>query len=265
MRQRLARWRGGPPAAGSWLPALKSPVLVLNVGNSRCALGAFSAQGLDVSYLVSESDLAEALQRAIASDPQTQVVSLGVRAGSDAWLETLRRTHRTLRWLQLGAAQLGDSAYQSPTSLGADRIANCLAARAYAQRKRPVIVVDAGTATTFECLDTQGRFVGGPIVPGVFSAFRGLREAAPALPELSPQAPEAPLLAQDSQSAVDAGSFAAHRQLILATARELERSLGGRALRVLTGGLASSLDLPGWYVDADFTLKGAALATASPR
>ena len=62
--------------------------------------------------------------------------------------------------------------YENPSELGPDRIANALAAREL--HGVPAVVADFGTATTFEVIDRNGKFIGGVIMPGIRTAYAGL-------------------------------------------------------------------------------------------
>jgi len=150
-----------------------------------------------------------------------------------------------------------------PAAVGADRYANVNAAVAMGWSS--ALVVDVGTATTFDLLD-EGLFRGGLIAPGPAFAARCLGERAA---RLAPVCFEpVPLAAgRDTSSAMAAGSFHVGVRGILSTIRALRRDLGDTPV-VLTGGLAEAVrshvvndEDPGLlHVDRHWTLKGAALA-----
>ena len=78
--------------------------------------------------------------------------------------------------------------YDDPAEVGADRVADVVAARdAYGS---PVVVVDLGTTTNIEVVDADGAFLGGVIAPGVALGARSLAEAAARLPMIELRAPE---------------------------------------------------------------------------
>ena len=77
--------------------------------------------------------------------------------------------------------------YNDPGELGADRVADAVAAKAL--YGAPVIVVDFGTATNMEVVDADGRFIGGVIAPGLALGARSLSAAAARLPQVEPSAP----------------------------------------------------------------------------
>ncbi len=93
---------------------------------------------------------------------------------------------------------------KSPHEVGADRIANAIAARK--KFGGPVIVMDCGTATTFDIVSLQGQYVGGLILPGVELALAALCRRAARLPEVSFGRMET-LIGRDTVSSIRAGSY----------------------------------------------------------
>lgn len=146
------------------------------------------------------------------------------------------------------------NAYADPASLGADRWANLLGARA-ALGPVDAIIVDAGTAVTVDALTADGRHLGGAIFAGLSASRAGLRSAAPALPASHD---EAPLPSDNTAGAIGGGT-------LVALAGAIERvatAVGGRLTapeRILTGGDAERL-VPwldaGWTADPLLTLRG---------
>lgn len=146
------------------------------------------------------------------------------------------------------------NAYPDPASLGSDRWANLLGARA-ALGGVDSIIVDAGTAVTVDALRADGRHLGGAILAGLTASRAGLRSAAPVLPAAHD---EAPLPSDNTAGAIGGGT-------LIGLAGAIERvatAVGGRLTapeRILTGGdaacLAPWLD-PAWSVDPLLTLRG---------
>lgn len=75
--------------------------------------------------------------------------------------------------------------YRTPATLGPDRLAAAVGALAVAGPGKPILVVDLGTAVTYDYVDAAGRYVGGNIAPGLRTRLHALHAAAPALPEVS--------------------------------------------------------------------------------
>ena len=94
--------------------------------------------------------------------------------------------------------------YKNPREVGAARIANAVAARnAFGS---PVIIIDCGTATTFDIVSADGHYAGGLILPGMEVALAALSERAARLPEVSLARPSE-LIARDTVSSMQAGSY----------------------------------------------------------
>jgi type III pantothenate kinase len=149
-----------------------------------------------------------------------------------------------------------------PLTVGADRIINTLAA---AERFRAdTIVVDFGTATTFDCITADGRFIGGVIMPGLRTSADQLTRRAAKLPatELSP--PDR-VIGRRTEECIRAGVLLGTADAVDGLVRRIQREWpGGSTPKVVaTGGLAgsivplcSTIEL----VDPDLTLHGLRIA-----
>ncbi|RME87570.1 MAG: type III pantothenate kinase [Zetaproteobacteria bacterium] len=133
--------------------------------------------------------------------------------------------------------------YRQPKELGADRVANAVAAKALVGA--PAVVVDCGTATTFDIVDEGGDYAGGLILPGPHMALEALAARTAKLPK-APLARPQTLIGHDTIESIQAGVFWGHVAAIEGIAERLRAQL--RAARfVLTGGLvpvfADALDI----------------------
>jgi type III pantothenate kinase len=157
-----------------------------------------------------------------------------------------------------------------PAEVGADRLVNALAvARLYGA---PAIVVDFGTATTFDCVARDGAFVGGAIAPGIEVGLDALALRTARLPRVELAEPKR-AMGTDTVSAIQSGVVLGYRALTLGLLERLRGELAhsekieGSAIQVvLTGGLSAApwvRDLPGVdAVDPELTLKGLAILWA---
>ncbi|HSL93673.1 MAG TPA: type III pantothenate kinase [Bacillota bacterium] len=123
--------------------------------------------------------------------------------------------------------------FEPATELGADRIANAVAASRLVGPA--VIVVDLGTATTFDCI-VDGEYVGGVAAPGVASSFAGLTEKAPRLPRIDFAAPER-VVARHGTGALQAGLIVGHAAMCDGLVLRIQEEIGD-AVVVLTGDYA---------------------------
>jgi type III pantothenate kinase len=127
---------------------------------------------------------------------------------------------------------------EEPMSVGADRIVNTLAAaRLY---RRDTIVVDLGTATTFDCISADGVFVGGIIAPGVRTGAETLTRRTAKLPRVDIEPPPA-VIGRRTDTALQSGIFFGAVESIDGIVRRIRDEWGDDPLVVATGGLAAFL------------------------
>jgi type III pantothenate kinase len=125
-----------------------------------------------------------------------------------------------------------------PAQAGADRILNALAAhRLYGS---PAIVVDFGTATTFDAVSAEGDYVGGAIAPGLGIAAEALFSRTAKLPRIQLSAPPA-AIGRNTVHAMQSGLILGYVGLIEGLVTRIRAELGGRAKVIATGGLAPLL------------------------
>ena len=128
--------------------------------------------------------------------------------------------------------------YPAPESIGADRLANAVAALALFQT--PAVVVDFGTALTFDILSREGNYVGGVIAPGLEAMTNYLHERTALLPKITLLEPPS-VIGKSTEHAMLAGAVYGYRGLVREILAEIRRTLPGAAedLRVVaTGGYA---------------------------
>lgn len=129
--------------------------------------------------------------------------------------------------------------YKNPREVGADRIVNAVAARA--MFGAPVIVIDCGTATTFDIVSAEGHYAGGLILPGIEVALEALCKRAAKLPEVSLERP-ATLIGRDTATSMQAGSYWSAVDSISGLIRRLHQEPGYQQAPIIaTGGLTSLL------------------------
>jgi type III pantothenate kinase len=126
--------------------------------------------------------------------------------------------------------------YSNPAEIGADRLADAVAAiRLYGA---PVVVVDFGTATNIEVIDKDGAFVGGVIAPGLVTSAEALFNAAARLAKTSIEVPPA-VIGTTTREAVQAGLTYGEIDRIDGLIRRIFSQLGYSATVVATGGLSA--------------------------
>jgi type III pantothenate kinase len=126
--------------------------------------------------------------------------------------------------------------YPKPSTIGPDRLANAVAARH--RFGAPVVVVDFGTAVTFDVVDCAGNYVGGIIAPGLSAMTDYLHEKTALLPRVRMREIKCPI-GKSTAQAMLVGAVHGYRGLVRALIVELKRELKVRALPVVaTGGYA---------------------------
>jgi type III pantothenate kinase len=129
--------------------------------------------------------------------------------------------------------------YKNPAEVGADRIANSIAAyETYGQTRRlPLIIADLGTATTFDAVTARGEYLGGVICPGPQIAAEALFQRAARLPRVDVRKPQT-VIGSTTVGAIESGLFYGYLGMVEGLVRRMTDELGGRATCIATGGLA---------------------------
>ncbi len=148
--------------------------------------------------------------------------------------------------------------YKNPREVGADRVMNGLAAREL--YGAPVVVVDYGTATTFDVVDSRGRYIGGVIIPGIGTSLAALHRYTAKLPSVRFEKTRHAVgrTTRDAmRSGVYHGAVGQTREILLAVRKEL----GKVAPAVATGGWCHLFEDAGLFqhISPDLTLKGMAV------
>ncbi len=126
--------------------------------------------------------------------------------------------------------------YPKPNSIGPDRLANAVAARHHFGA--PSVVVDFGTAVTFDVLDARGNYVGGIIAPGLAAMTEYLHEKTALLPRIKIREVKSPV-GKSTEHAMLVGAVHGYRGLVRELIGELKRELKAKRLPVVaTGGYA---------------------------
>lgn len=128
--------------------------------------------------------------------------------------------------------------YDSPADVGADRIVNAVAG--FERVGGPLIVVDFGTATTFDVVSARGEYLGGIICPGLAISAEALFARTARLPRVEVRRPER-LIGNTTVGSIQSGLFYGYVGLVASLLDRLQAELGGEARVLATGGLAPLL------------------------
>ena len=159
-----------------------------------------------------------------------------------------------------GDVKLGVSVdIDMPSQVGADRLVNAHAAASFCEL--PAIILDFGTATTFDLIKKNNSYAGGVIAPGIRLSAHALSEAAARLPEIEivPFGHDLPIIGRDTQAAMRAGIFWGYVAMIEGVISRICKQEGQDLSVIATGGLAH-LFAPHIaqieHVDVSLTMRG---------
>ncbi len=143
-----------------------------------------------------------------------------------------------------------------PSEAGADRLVNAVGG--YIKYSGPLIIIDSGTATTFDVVAGDGGWEGGVIAPGINLSMQALHQAAAKLPRVAIEKP-AHIIGKDTVSAMQSGIFWGYVGLIEYLVASIEREYGQKMCVIATGGVASLFEGATDRIDHfdhDLTLRG---------
>ncbi len=148
--------------------------------------------------------------------------------------------------------------YDNPHEVGADRVVNGIAAFETYGKGLPIIVVDFGTATTFDAISAKGEYLGGVICPGPQISADALFQRAAKLPRIDVKKP-ARVIGTNTVGSMQSGLFWGYVDMVEGLVRRMKVELGGAAVVVATGGLASIVEPESAlieHIDPELTLRG---------
>ncbi len=128
--------------------------------------------------------------------------------------------------------------YDNPREVGADRIVNAVAA--YEKKKTPLIVVDFGTATTFDYISARGEYLGGAIAPGLGISTEALFDRASKLPRVEFSRPPQ-VIAKNTINSIQSGLFFGYVGLVDGIVRRMQEEAREPSVVMATGGIAPLL------------------------
>ncbi len=125
--------------------------------------------------------------------------------------------------------------YENPKEVGADRIVNSVAA--FRKHNKPLIVVDFGTATTFDLVSKKGEYVGGVIAPGIGISVEALFQRASKLPRVDLIRPDK-VVGKNTVNSIQSGIIYGYVGLVDGIVRKMKKEVKDIAMVIATGGFA---------------------------
>ncbi len=147
--------------------------------------------------------------------------------------------------------------YGNPSEVGADRIVNGTAA--FNKYKTSLIVIDFGTATTFDAISPKGEYLGGAIAPGIMISSEALFKKASKLPRVDLMVPPEKVVGKDTQGSIKSGIIFGYAGLVDGIVKRMKDEMGTSPKIVATGGLATLISKVSKSIESvepDLTLEG---------
>lgn len=244
-------------------------VLVIDVGNTNIVLGVFQGKKIVQSWRISTNREKTADEYGIQirvlfhygairyEDISAIVISSVVPPLMPA-LEIMAIEYFGIKPLIVGPGVKTSMPirYDNPKEVGADRIVNAIAA--YEIYGGPLIVVDFGTATTFDGISRDGEYIGGAIAPGIGISTEALYTRAAKLPRIELQKPKT-VIGKNTVTSMQSGIIFGFVGQVEGIITRMKKEMGQKVYVVATGGLAelicretASID----RVDQNLTLEG---------
>ncbi|HCY88142.1 MAG TPA: type III pantothenate kinase [Desulfobacteraceae bacterium] len=225
-------------------------LLVIDVGNTNTVIGVYENDKLIEDWRIrtvreNTADefniLANALFADKGIDPSriTRTVISSVVPSSVRILNAFCQRYLKLDplWIEAAAVKkLMPILYSNPNEVGADRIVNAVAA--YDKYKRALIIIDFGTATTFDVVTQKGEYLGGAICPGVMISSEALFQRASRLPRVEIfKAPER-VIGDDTIESIKSGLIHGNAAMVDGMVARMKKEMAAEPMIIATGGLA---------------------------
>ncbi|MBF0210252.1 MAG: type III pantothenate kinase [Desulfamplus sp.] len=253
-------------------------LLVIDVGNTNIVLGVFDGENLVRDWRIrtirdSTADEFNILAKALFSDKGIKlsdiknVVISSVVPPAVPILDRFCEKYLNQKplWVQPASVRnLMPILYNNPAEVGADRVVNAIAA--YSRYKKSLIVIDFGTATTFDAISQKGEYLGGAIVPGIMISSEALFQRASRLPRVELFMPPDHVIGKDTIDSIKSGLMHGNAALVDGMVARMKKEMRAdpnistdEPMVIATGGLAplianlsDSIEL----VDGALTLEG---------
>ncbi|MBU1997913.1 MAG: type III pantothenate kinase [Candidatus Omnitrophota bacterium] len=235
-------------------------LLAIDIGNTFIALGLFHKKRLIRKYtiLTPEKNYSLKLRNILLRHKVNNALICSVVPKATKKMATILKRANLKKILILGKNLTVPikNLYRNPKQVGQDRLVNAYAA--IILYGAPVIVIDSGTAITFDIISAKKEYLGGMILPGLDISLDVLAQRTALLPRVKPAYPKE-FIGRDTQSSILSGTVYGFANLIDGMVKQIKNRIHGNPIVLGTGG---NIKLLGKYcrqinkIDTELTLKG---------
>ena len=244
-------------------------LLTIDIGNTSISFGVYKGKELTAHFRMETVKDREGYEYAaslksilaskgiVLSDIKDGIISCVV----PPLLETMKETCRECFGIKpLVVGEDIDAGipilYDDPKEVGADRIVNAVAG--YEKYKQALIIIDFGTATTFDCVSSKGEYLGGAISPGIAISAEALFQKTSKLPRVDIVKPST-AIGKNTVASIQSGLFFGYVSLVEGMVKRIKGEMEGNPKVIATGGLADMIAHEASaieYVEPFLTLEG---------
>ncbi len=239
-------------------------LLAVDIGNTNISLGFFEKNKLEYKFVIPTLEYHKEilLENINAKNVKSCIISsvvndIGENVEND--IKNLLNITPIIVSSKLGFDMKIKTEY--PEKIGTDRLVNAyIAGKKYS---KPAIVVDMGTATTFDIIDSNGDFIGGVILPGINTQLKSLNKSTSKLPDIMPNDfdKKSTTINTETSKAILSGVIRGHAYAIEGLIDDCKRELNTNPLVIATGGFAKLVSESLKYhkfdiINSDLTLYG---------
>lgn len=224
-------------------------LLVIDIGNTNIVLGLFAGETLKANWRVATKKTKSADEygilmldlfrtKGMSTQDVDGIIISSVVPPLTPTLEEVARNYLDKTPLMVGPGiKTGmPILYDNPREVGADRIVNAVAA--YHRYRCPVVIVDFGTATTFDVVSEKGEYLGGVIAPGITISTDALFIHTSKLPRVEIRKPKN-IIGKNTVHSMQAGIFHGYVGLVDGIVEKIKQEMESELTVIATGGLAS--------------------------
>ena len=224
-------------------------LLVIDVGNTNTVIGIYNGRKLVKDWRIRTVNT--------ITEDEFNIIAVNFFAGSDIRSKNIngiviscvvpplvnildsfcrKYLEQDPLWVDAGSVNIMPILYNNPDEVGADRIANSVAA--FEKYKTSLIVVDFGTATTFDSVSANGEYLGGAICPGIMISAEALFFKASKLPRVDIFSSPEKVIGKDTASSIRSGIIYGYAGLVDGIVRRMKIEMGTAPKVIATGGLS---------------------------